>query len=52
MSAFIDHFNSVIKGAISGFDRLVFRGHLQPLLYPNGLILKNAVSAKIPFRTP
>ena len=38
MSAFIDRFSSVIKGTISGFDRLVFRGHLQPLLYPKGLL--------------
>jgi hypothetical protein len=38
MDAFTNRFSSAIKGVISGFDRLVFRGHLQSLLYPSGLM--------------
>ena len=38
MDAFTNRFGAVIKGVISGFDRLVFRGHLQSLLYPGGLL--------------
>ena len=38
MNTFVSRFGASIKGVISGFDRLVFRGHLQPLVYAGGLL--------------
>lgn len=37
MEKFIAHFHSVIYAVLSGFDRLVFRGHLLPLMHHNGM---------------
>lgn len=37
MKAFISRFRSLISGTLSGFDRLVFRGHLLRLMQPNGM---------------
>jgi hypothetical protein len=37
MSSFIDRFRSSITGVLSGFDRLVFRGHLRSLTYSRGI---------------
>ena len=36
MNAFIQKYRSVVKGVLSGFDRLVFRGTLMPLCSPGG----------------
>ena len=38
MNSFINRFGASIRGVISGFDRLVFRGYFQPLLYAGGLL--------------
>ena len=38
MPNFIDQFRSSISGVLSGFDRLVFHGHLQGLTYTNGVM--------------
>jgi hypothetical protein len=37
LNTFIARFRSLITGTLSGFDRLVFRGHLLPLLRPNAM---------------
>lgn len=37
MSAFLSRFRSLITGTLSGFDRLVFRGHLMPLMRDGGM---------------
>lgn len=37
MKQFIARFGSLITGVLSGFDRLVFRGHLLPLIRPSGM---------------
>jgi len=37
MNAFIQKYRSVVKGVLSGFDRLVFRGTLMPLCSPGGM---------------
>lgn len=37
MNTFIARFRSLITGVLSGFDRLVFRGHLLALMQPNGM---------------
>lgn len=37
MKRFVSRFQSVITGVLSGFDRLVFRGTLRPLLRPDGM---------------
>jgi hypothetical protein len=37
MPSFLDRFRSSITGVLSGFDRLVFRGHLRSLTYPRGM---------------
>lgn len=37
MDSFLHKFGSFIKGCISGFDRLVFKGYLRPLMYPAGM---------------
>jgi len=35
---FRDRFSNLIKGVLTGFDRLVFRGHLLQLMYPRGMM--------------
>jgi len=37
MKAFLSRFQPLITGVLSGFDRLVFRGTLQPLVRPDGM---------------
>lgn len=37
MNAFLARFGSNITAVLSGFDRLVFRGHLIPLIRPSGM---------------
>lgn len=37
MDTFLAHFFSLVTATLSGFDRLVFRGHLQPLHYEGGM---------------
>ena len=32
MESFISRFSEVIKGTISGFDRIVFKGYILPLM--------------------
>ena len=36
MKSFVSRFEALITGVLSGFDRLVFRGTLQPLLWKSG----------------
>jgi hypothetical protein len=35
--AFLQRFGAVVRGVVSGFDRLVFRGKLRPLDPPSGM---------------
>ncbi len=37
MKSFIAHYRSLVTGVLSGFDRLVFRGHLLPLMREGGM---------------
>jgi hypothetical protein len=37
LDKFIARFRSLITGTLSGFDRLVFRGHLLPLMRDGGM---------------
>ena len=39
MESFINIFNNVLLGVLSGFDRIVFQGHIIPLMYPAGTML-------------
>lgn len=39
MERFIAQFADLIIGTLSGFDRLVFRGHLRRIVYPAGMTL-------------
>ena len=32
MKAFIDRFSGLVKGTVSGFDRIVFKGFILPLM--------------------
>ena len=34
MKSFIDRFTNLVKGTISGFDRIVFKGIILPLMSP------------------
>ena len=34
---FISRFKACVTGSLSGFDRLVFRGHLMPLRHDGGM---------------
>ncbi len=38
MNQFIEKFASHIKGVLTGFDRLVLRGHLRQIVYSQGLL--------------
>ena len=35
MKSFIDRFSNLVKGTISGFDRIVFKGIILPLMSRN-----------------
>jgi len=37
LNAFLSRFGHLITGVLSGFDRLVFRGHLMPLMQDHGM---------------
>lgn len=37
MKRFVARFESIVSGVLSGFDRLVFRGSLLPLMRPHGM---------------
>ncbi|MGH8674782.1 MAG: hypothetical protein ACREVG_10770, partial [Burkholderiales bacterium] len=37
MQKFLSRFGSLVSGVLSGFDRLIFRGYLRRLCYPEGL---------------
>jgi hypothetical protein len=37
MKRFVARFESLVSGVLSGFDRLVFRGSLMPLMRPRGM---------------
>lgn len=39
METFLSHYQSVITGVLSGFDRLVFRGSLLPLIRDGGMFV-------------
>ena len=32
MKAFVDRFSCLVKGTVSGFDRIVFKGFILPLM--------------------
>jgi len=36
MKKFIERFSSLVKGSITGFDRIVFKGFVLPLMYAKG----------------
>ena len=36
MNSFLQKFSGNIKGVITGFDRIVFKGCLRPLMFPEG----------------
>jgi len=36
MNPFVFRFQALVTGVLSGFDRLVFRGHLTPLRFDGG----------------
>lgn len=38
MNQFIEKFATHIKGVLTGFDRLVLRGHLRQIVYSQGLL--------------
>jgi len=38
LKAFLQKHSKVITGILSGFDRLVFRGHMRQLCYPEGMM--------------
>lgn len=37
MDTLLHRFGSVIKGCISGFDRIVFKGYLRPIMFAAGM---------------
>jgi hypothetical protein len=37
MKSFLNVFSNLVRGVLNGFDRLVFRGHLQSLCYRKGM---------------
>ena len=37
MNAFVQKFSSVVKGVLNGFDRIVFKGSILPLMYDEGV---------------
>src|SRR5262249_35817353 len=38
MQAFVQRFAGLVLGILSGFDRLVFRGHLRPIANAKGMM--------------
>ena len=36
MDTFVQRFSGKIKGVVSGFDRIVFKGCLRPLMFADG----------------
>src|SRR3989339_2109791 len=36
MNILIKRFSGLFKGVVSGFDRIVFKGMIRPLIYPEG----------------
>lgn len=36
MNLFVTKFQSIVKGVITGFDRIVFKGSMLPLMHPEG----------------
>jgi len=38
MNTFVQNFKSVVKGVLTGFDRIVFKGHLMPLMFDDGVM--------------
>lgn len=53
MNAFVARFKAQITGVLSGFDRIVFRGTLTPLLWKHGMFtyLKRAGVRLLDFKT-
>jgi len=60
MNSFLQKFSGNIKGVITGFDRIVFKGCLRPLMFPEGamsflrsrgVLNKNYKSWVVKFRT-
>jgi len=37
MKAFLQRFAALVSGVLQGFDKLVFRGKLRQLYYPDGM---------------
>jgi hypothetical protein len=33
----LDRFGNLVKGTITGFDRLIFKGHLKPIIFAGGM---------------
>ena len=38
MNAFVQKFSSIVKGTLTGFDRIVFKGSILPLMYDEGVM--------------
>ncbi len=36
MDSLYKRFGSIVKGVLNGFDRIVFKGYIRPLMYPEG----------------
>ncbi len=36
MNILIKRFSGLFKGVVPGFDRIVFKGMIRPLIYPEG----------------
>ena len=45
MNAFLRTVAGLVLGVLSGYDRLMFRGHLRRLAYPGGMHLSCNVNA-------
>ena len=37
MDTLLNKFNTVVNGVISGFDRIVFKGMIRPIMYAAGM---------------
>ena len=33
----LNRFGNLVKGTITGFDRLIFKGHLKPIIFAGGM---------------
>ncbi len=38
MNTFVQKFASIVKGVITGFDRIVFKSSILPLMYEKGVM--------------